>query len=91
MEECISVLTLCMLAIFHAFTGSRLLIFFKSIFFEKLFQEYNKCVKQFGSRSGSKLLDDTWSQKIQEQFFTEMFLWCIPVCMLFFILVIDFV
>ena len=29
-----------------------LLIFFKINFFEKLFQEYNQGVKQFGSRSG---------------------------------------
>ena len=41
----------------------RLLIFFKIIFFEKLFQMYHKSVKQFVFRSGSKLFDVTCKQR----------------------------
>ena len=46
----INVLNTVQWVIFHAFC--RLLLFFKSNFFEKLFQEYHQSVKQFGSRSG---------------------------------------
>ena len=40
-----------------------LLIFFKITFFEKLFLEYNQSVKQFGYRSGCKLLANDISRR----------------------------
>ena len=61
----------------------RLLIVFEINFFEKFFQKYHLCVKQFGSRSGPTLIwvrsclykfsvDDTKSQRVKQAFASHM-------------------
>ena len=57
-------LTLCMMGNFSCFC-CRLLTFFKINFFNKFFQEHYQSVKQFGSRSGSKLFAKVISRRNQ--------------------------
>ena len=67
--------TACLLVTLARFF-SRLLIFFKINFFEKLFQVYRQSVEQFGSRSGPTFCrawlqrfsaDDTRRQRVKNQ------------------------